>query len=326
MLPLHFFPYPVRSLRFIIIYQINKSEVTEGEKGQENCASKLIAWLKAHNKIISDTAFLILLWIIIGIAFLAGLYRCIKLPANHWGVASQTSQNIYWITILIFWVIVQVLLWIAVYFIRKIHDELKYNIELTSIGICWLVLIGLYIVLGWVEGSQNKSTIVPPIFANVLCIISMLLSFGMPIQLAYVKPPEVKLGMERLDKLEELLKDKEASKMFIEFVNKRGCPEGYLFYREIEKFRKISSQEELNEAFARIKKTYIEQNATMRVNIADHIVKEIGKVKTPTADVFNDAFIDNLRLMKTDLFPQFKCSKQLKDYAKKLRAKGDLII
>ena len=154
----------------------------------------------------------------------------------------------------------------------------------------------------------------------------MLLTFGMPIHLAYVKPPEVKLGMDRLDKLEEILKDKEASKMFLRFLNKRGCPEGYLFYREVEKYRKIASQEELNKAFDRIKRTYIVQNSVMKINIADHIVKDIDKVTVPTADVFNDAFMDNIRLMKTDCFPPFKCSKQLRDYACKLRANGDLII
>ncbi|KAH0790154.1 regulator of G-protein signaling 21-like [Histomonas meleagridis] len=147
----------------------------------------------------------------------------------------------------------------------------------------------------------------------------------MPIQLAYVKPPEGNLGTETLDKLENLLKDKEASKLFLKYLQKRYCPEGYLFYREVEKFRKLTREKEINEAFEKIKRLYIEPNGPRHINIPDYMVKDIKKVSVPSATVFDNAFDENMKLMKTDVFPQFKCTKEAEEYAKRLRAKRDIV-
>lgn len=323
MLPLHFLPYPVRSLRFILIYYMNNYEFND-EKKTNKKMMKFSSWLNKHNKYITDKAFFILFWIIMALAFAVGLYRNIAIKDNHWGRKFTANSNTYWVSCLTFLAIVSILLWIAVYFLRQIQDELKYNFELTAIGICWIFFIGIYIAVGFTGKGPDE---LPSIILLFLCVISMLLSFGMPIQLASVKPTDVNFGFEDINKFETVMEDKEGLKAFRDFLIKNSCLEPYLFYREVNKYQDLETQEEMNAEFDYIKKQFIVPGAPYVINISSLQVKEILNVKgNPSSNVFNNAMKANLQLLKTDIFPKFKSSQFAKDYLKKLKARKNLII
>jgi hypothetical protein len=167
-----------------------------------------------------------------------------------------------------------------------------------------------------------KPDVVPSIIIILLCVGSFLVSFGMPLHLALVKPPEGDLGVEVLDNLDKLMKDAPASELFLQFLKKRACDEVFHFYLEVEKYKEIDpgDAEKMREEFKRICDNYIGDTAPRQVNIPDFMVKDIRKIgpNDIRTDVFNAAWEENRKVMRTDQFPGFKNSPAAKAYAKKL--------
>jgi hypothetical protein len=220
-------------------------------------------------------------------------------------------------------IIVSVFLWIAVYHLAKIHDELKFNFELKIIGVIWVIFIGAYIILGLIHKGQR----LPWILIVVVCCISFLVSFGMPMHLAIVKPAGAILGVESLDNIDKLLKDREAMGLFYKFLQKRLCTEGYFFIAAVERYRSldIDDVDGIRTQFTNIKDKFIGNGAPMQINIPDHMARAIHSSE-PTLDVFNEAFDENKKLLATDVFPAFKHSPEVKAYATKIKRERGLYI
>lgn len=318
-IPLHFIPYPIRSLRFIIQYHLLLPSSRLGDDDdydEDNPKPKMNIWIKIndHKKWVSDKMFTIYNWILMAIAFLIGLVRNIIIPENHPGNNGQANSSTYYITCMILLIIVSVFLWLAVFFLKKIHDQLAYTSELMSIGIIWIVFISLYVITGWAKLGPLQ---LPPIIAIVLCVLSFMISFGMPIQLALAKPVSANLGHERLDNLNVLLEDKKGSYLFLDFLNQSMCPEGYHFLRAVQKYRTLSTEEQ-RIMFPKIVSRYISSEDA--INIHADIIRQLKEMDPNQADLFtfDKAYDENFKVLRTDMFLKFQSTDEAKNYAKEL--------
>jgi hypothetical protein len=185
MLPLHFVPYPVRALRIIILYHV-REYVQAGDNPPTGCWASIWGYFKKHGKLTSDRAAMGLMLVFTGVAIVLGVYRNFTQPEN-WPAerGKEFNNDIYYYVCTVLVILVSVFLWLGVYFQRKIQDELKLVIELRTIGILWLVLIGMYVVTSL---AKVKPNVVPSGFIIILSVLSFLTSFGMPIWLAWVTP------------------------------------------------------------------------------------------------------------------------------------------
>jgi hypothetical protein len=126
-----------------------------------------------------------------------------------------------------------------------------------------------------------------------------------------------------LDNLENLLAGpEEGAQEFLHFCQKRMCPEGFFFYRAVQRFREIPPEppDEMRDEYLSIRRRYIGNSAPLQINISDQIVERIvSRENNVTPDVFNEAFEENKKVLKTDVFPAFKKSAAAKAYAKRLR-------
>jgi hypothetical protein len=258
---------------------------------------------------------------------------------------------------IVFAIIVSCFLWLGVYFQAKIHDELKLVFEMASIGLLWFVLIGMYVITSMARVRPN---VIPTVFIVLLSVLSFLVSFGMPIWLAWVSPRDAsaaeEAGAEEEDVVEEVaIEDEPESSrearvilskgeklddvimlgtkwttLFLEFMGFRMCEEGFYFYLEVTNYKKADppmAPDALLAEFTRIRSKFIGSGAPFQVNIPDHMVKNIAQRveggTPPTLDIFDDAFVENRKVLVTDVFPAFKVWKKTKEFTAQQKAKMD---
>jgi hypothetical protein len=250
----------------------------------------------------------------------------------------------------VFGILVSIFLWLAVYFQRKIHDELKLVMEMVIIGILWLVFGGAYVLTSL---AQITIHVIPPLCVIVLAVLSFLISFGMPIWLAWVSPKDMQAAEEVDEEFEEEVtneddepeESKEARELlkkgeklddvmttetqwrnlFLEFMSFRMCEEGFHFYQAVQKYRKLE-QPDLQLEFQQIRHKFIGSGAPFQVNIPDYMVKNItsrAESGPPTVDIFDEAFVENRKVLVTDVFPAFKAWKKTKELTGTLKQKMD---
>lgn len=180
-IPLHFLPYPVRSMRFIIQYAYNKYQYKQMRKNDQEAKNKFLDFLQKHPIFRQDKTYLILNWVLMAIAIIWGITRNVKYPENHPGHRGLDHSRTYYVSCTVLLIVASVLVWIAVHFLLKTGEDLYVTPELIAIGLLWLIFISLYIVFGWAEIGSFR---IGPIFIIILCISSFCISFGMPIQMA----------------------------------------------------------------------------------------------------------------------------------------------
>ncbi|OHT13272.1 regulator of G protein [Tritrichomonas foetus] len=330
MIPLHLIPYPVRSLRFIILYNVNDNpELTDENRATQPCPKRFWDWFRRHPKFLTDKAFLIFNWCLMAIAIVIGLVRNIVEETNwpgHYGAPNSTLFFAWCIFLLI---AVSFFLWVAYYYIGKVNDGLYYNFEIAAIGIIWFVFIGLYIILGWAKVQPAE---IQSIMGIILCVASFLVSFGLPVQLAVVKPPNVNFG-SALDKIETIMEPaneelKKGKDLFREFLTQRACEEGFMFYDAVKKYQKESDSEKRQEMFRIIKRKYIENDAICHINIDSNEINRLLELKEENIsnETFNAAFEKNKYLLQVDQFPHFKCSAKAKAWANEILKKKTLLM
>ena len=321
MIPLHLVPYPVRALRFIIKYH---SSLDQNQVPSDLDGAVLNGWqrLNKHEKLISDRAFVWYNWAVMAIFIVIGIVWNVLDSENRPHVTGAEPGTAYWVTCLVLLIIASVCLWTAIGHLCKIRDELRYNTELISIGVAWIIFLGPYIALGWTKAVPNE---IESMILLLLCIVSFLISFGMPIHMAKVKPINVDLGNAILDDFDKLMDDQEGSELFYEYMGTRMCTECLDFYRAVKRFQSLcadNNRDAVRAEFESMKRRFIGDTALTPINISDRIVQDINAVDMNgeiPANVFHRADEDNRKTMKTDLYPRFKQWDKAKAYARWLR-------
>lgn len=331
-IPCHMIPYPIRSLRFIIRYKVNKTpELTPEERRRATCSERFWDWFRRHPKFLTDTAFLICNWIFVAIAFIVGIALYIKDPTSHPGHYGQRYSYSFFVWCLILLILFSIFHWITFYYISKFHDKLYFNVELAIVGVVWIIFMTLYIVLGWIRANPPE---IQPIMGIILCVAVFLASFGFPIQLSVTQPSETTTGTI-FRHLEDVMEPKEhdetmktAKKLFRDFCEKRQCVEGYFFYDAVLKFRKEGDPYERTKLFRQIKERFIMKDAIWHINVLGSKLNEILQMNEENIsnEALNDAFNDNKRLLETDIFTKFKCTKPAKDLVNEFYRKKNVLI
>lgn len=319
-IPCHMIPYPIRSLRFIIRYNVNKiPELTEEQHRHAKCSIRFWDWFRRHPKYLTDTAFLIYNWILVAIAFIVGIALYIKDPTSHPGNYGQHYSYSFFVWCLILLICFSVFHWITLYYISQFHDKLYFTIELAIVGVVWIIFMTLYIIFGWIRLTPAE---IQPIMGILLCVGVFLASFGFPIQLSVTKPLEPTNTDKIFRHLEDVMEPNEhddimknAKKKFRDFCEKRQCLEGFLFYDAVLRFRKEGDPVERTKLFRTIKERFIMKDAIWHINVLGSILNDILQVNENSInnEVLNDAFNENKKLLETDIFINFKCTKAAKD-------------
>lgn len=153
-------------------------------------------------------------------------------------------------------------------------------------------------------------------------MLAFLASFGFPIQLSVTKPSDQTSTDKIFRHLEDVMEPKEhddimkkAKKQFRSFCERRQCLEGFLFYEAVLKFRKEGDPNERLKMFRTIKERFIMKDAIWHINVLGVKLDNILQLNENNInnEVLNDVFEDNKKLLETDIFINFKCTKAAKD-------------
>ena len=392
-IPLHFLPYPVRSMRFIIQYAYKKYQLKKMKTKNAETKNPFFDFLQNHPFLLQDKAYFILNWILMAVAIIWGITRNIKYPINHPGKYGAENTKTYYISCTVLLIGASFFLWLAIYFQKKTGEQLFVTPELITIGVLWLIFISLYIIFAW---GKIGSFRIAPIFLIILCISSFLVSFGMPVQLAVVlsekskkilandqnsedesisdtikidsildndenefqeseKPSsmakennntkednnnnknnknkstsrsninninnEVTVDENALSKyntVEGLLEDEVTYDLLLDFSTKRMCEEPILFFKDLSEYKKCQGQE-LKDKFQQMVDAYITDNAPFHLNVLGALLKKIESQKEPDLNTFEPIRKPAMHLVKTEIFPNFKKSPELKKFIENKR-------
>lgn len=335
LMPTHFAPYPIRAFNFILTYYIAKNrptdesdQVDEETKEKFSCVS-LLHWLARHPKFLRHKAFFIYSCIIQGIAFIIGVIRQITVKSNlpRAENVGEGVQQLSYIMFLLIVTVVSIFLWICVHKLKSINDNLKINAELITIGILWIILFLPFIGTGWLSlKGYIPWDRLSPIFCVVLCVISFLVSFGMPVHMAIVQPKDIKLGTKILDSLESILADERASELLISYLERQCCVDNYYFLKRVKEYQQITNPDELNERYEKIIKEFINSDSVSHINISDQMTKKLLKERSdgvkPSSHSFNEPYQEINKVTAQNIAFGFKDDPAVRKYARQLNAQS----
>jgi len=112
-------------------------------------------------------------------------------------------------------------------------------------------------------------------------------------------------------KLNDVLRDKEASLFFKAFLDKVFCTENLYFWMEIESYKKISDQKEVQARANELYVKYFDPESLYELNVPSSITDELAlemKKQSATSVLFNHAQSNVYHTMELDSFPRFKQS------------------
>ena len=324
MIPLHFIPYPVRSLQFIIKYHIGKAYADKEEAeddGKTGGYSEKWINLSNHRRFLTDKAFFFYSLFIIAIFVIWGLARLFMYDENkpgHYGSGiGQTSYIISGVLI----AIVSIFLWVCYYFLRNVHDEIAINSELLTIGITWIICVPLFIGFG--IGNLKNPAIPPeisPIFDIILCIISFIASFAMPVSLANYKNPNFKLTIPQFRNVDAIIADPVAYKLLRQYMQKNACIENLLFLRDAKKYKTLIDPETIDKTAHDLYDKYIPLHAPLEINISSRNKENIKKkLDDCRVNLFDGAIREIKKVINTDQLPNFMQSSEMMQYVKQLK-------
>lgn len=353
-IPLHFLPYPVRSMRFIIQSAYNRYQYKR-LKDKDEKANPFFDFLQKHPSLRQDMAYFILNWILMAIAIAWGLYRNIALPINHPGEYGFINTKTYYISCIALLVVASFFLWLAVYFLRKTGEELYVTVELITIGILWLIFISLYVAFSWKDIGTFRTA---SILLIVLCISSFCVSFGMPVQLAVVVKKyayseenlqsvdrtrsEVNFAQSILNndenefnsqqkKTQDIPIDyegivKNKYKRLENIMNDPVCYDllvefcqnkmciEYILFYKDVSEYKKLKDDELSPKFEEIKEKYVKDDAPFHINIMVSVLREVENTTEPNKKTFDKMVSKVDYLVKVEVFPPFKQSPAMQKF------------
>lgn len=313
-MPLHFIAYPLRCLRLVLKYYTDQNSLKPDEE-KSKCFNKL-----ANNyKLLSDKHFSIYGWILTAIFLVTSVITNIfneKTHPSH--KANESNVHQFFRNIAIIAIVIIVLTCLALFFMRKVDDSLMHRTELTILVGIWIVFITPYCILGYLNKVPEE---IPSILMIILCVLSFLFSFGMPIHLSAVKPV---LQVNSAIKFNTFMEDEdpEGRRLLQKFAADNFCPQHYQFLIEVKKYQKITNQDDLFDQFNYIRLTFIEKGSRFEVNIPDQMSKNIMAYKNPASDSFDRAYAEVLKLWNTDLFPRFQKTKGAKEFIRKIKSRS----
>jgi regulator of G-protein signaling len=118
---------------------------------------------------------------------------------------------------------------------------------------------------------------------------------------------------------DEFLTNKDAKEVFKQFLVREFSVENLMFYTEVQYFKKLTDQEEIEETSNQIYETYVQAGAPFEINIsADKRskVEQFVKSKPVPLDAFFEAEKAVYTAMEKESFPRFQKNKLYLNYKK----------
>lgn len=303
-LPMHIFPYPLRAFQFILKYNVALVD--------EDSPNSIWKFFYIHHKWITDFAFNILFLILMLITLLWGAIRLIVNPTNHWGHVGTGITQFFFIVVACGFVMCSGFLWFTAYFLRNLHEEIRVNREFIFINVFWMVFVPVYILIGLLQLNieYQHLDIVPQYLIIFLSIYDFAVTFCYPISLASMSLKNVDssfgyLSAVKMESLNILLSNPEASQIFYSYLKARHCQENYEFIQAVQYYKNLTDINKLNEVYHKICSLYIEESAPRLVNLRSNDKKNVLKVTSITPSVFDTALEKIKLLLLTDQYTQF---------------------
>jgi len=284
VIPFHFLPYPLRSIRFMI-----------ERKSYDNPK------IAEYRKYYSDSSFCIYFAILTGISFIWGLIRYIIIEENHWGNYGHGTTKVFYRNALILLAIAVIALGIGVFMLKDLHDEIWVASEFKSILFIWVLLIGPFLGFGFLYIQSNNTiySLISPMFGIAACVSSFLVTFGVPVHLSMVRPEIIDLGEGAFKDIDSALNDKEVCQLFEKYAKSNLFYLSVDFIKSVDSYRKLTDPDEINTEFHKIMNKFIHNQ---EFNIEDGPKKSrLMNVTKPNADSFSEVYLDIKSMISPNL-------------------------
>lgn len=130
-----------------------------------------------------------------------------------------------------------------------------------------------------------------------------------PIARTYIVPPEPQTPEKILDTPEQLIMDPEGYDLVMRVLISKSAAEMPPFLKAVLEFKSIDDSDKNRklEVAQRIYTTHICKDAPLEINISAAMRKDIeDRMGFPTTDMFNNAYREVLKLMRTNFMKEIK--------------------
>lgn len=285
-LPLYFVPFVLRFARYLFtMVQLNR-----WKKGKVRDIKSNI-WIK-EGTYVGFLGILISVCMGIGSLFQGTKYSGL---VNSYGCSFNQLLMIFLIVLVS---ICAVFIVLGFIFMKNMPDPYGIKGELVVNFTIWLITLVPYLVMYNMKFNEKETVLA----ILMLCFIvsGQFSSIIYPIYKSFKKPPEQSSSNTVLETIEEILMDEEAYVLLCEVMNLYEAGELPLLAKEILKYRVLEDKEMIKSQALYIYETYVKEGSKYQNNFSQDMVMEIeSKLQEPTSDVFNKAYQQVTKLIKT---------------------------
>jgi hypothetical protein len=175
------------------------------------------------------------------------------------------------------------------------------------------------------NGADVKSSVYP-FLVIVPSVISFVISFGRPIVLARTLPTTVTFRGTPFESREALLADKEATRLFREYLVKCACEENLDFLRDVSEYEGINEERELQRKFTEIVEVYFGNRAT-RINVSGAKINQIAQMRREECDhhTFRAIAAEIFELLRGQYFQKAARTEKLGEHLREIEERRDVV-
>ena len=291
--PLYFIPFVLRFMRYFLIQymmqQYNKKLISDPRSS---------VWVR-------ESTWVVVLGFFITLMMVAGLIIQFIPPINSWCTTFGCAITPITSSVLVVMLLISLIIFsIGLFLMRKIEDPYHIKSELVTCFITWIVTLFPYIFLYWFQPEERNNTTA---LMFIFIVSGFITSVVRPIFLSYMRPPEPQVPEKILDTLEQIILDPEGYKLVEQIANEKSAPENPPFIKEVLEFKKLNDQKAIEDRARYIYNNFILPGSPHQVNISAHFVRDItAKMENITSDIFNIAYREVMKLLKTNFLREIK--------------------
>jgi len=317
-LPMHFIAYPLRSLYFCLNIEIKRYHILPQVDKDERVGT-FVEKLYQKQEHLTPERFTIYYYSLLGLSFVWGMIRQILVPQNNPKLVGGGTTNVFYFFSFGLLLLVSILLGFAIVYTGRTREELKIKTELQMIAVVWIVFAIPFVIFGnlSLQPKNGVSTNVPPVLSIILCILSFLISFGMPCHLASQKAKKNCFSVDLFGNYEAIESDPEGYRLFVNFMNRRNCIQVVKFLEDLKKFSQMNAAPDVIEReYHKIVDTYIlNDKNVLEINISGPnraFFTQPHTVITPL--IFNKVKDEMIISIQADSIPNFVATPEAREY------------
>jgi len=344
--PCYFLPYPLRAFRLIFIFKLNWFQYKQGlleEKSndaqpttttREASFFSRFRWYMLHMEWV--------LGIVIAFTFIVGIIRQFAIKENLPPNTGCQNSVLFFISSLVFFLIFEIALITAIWFLRGVRDEFNISNELKTVGLTWTIALITYLIINLVATIQSEGFVWWSVYFVLLwTIVSHITSIGWPVYRTFYETPTVEwLDVEAVSTCEKLLQNDLCLRYFKEFLVVDFSVENLIFWLDVRAFKKIENNQTMLERAIEIYDKFFLKDSPFQLNLDDVVVAPIKKTMKEAKEqmeassispdtlaliptIFDEAQLFAFDLMATTSFFRFKKHQLCKELVSKLQVEEE---